>query len=142
MPYIASTLSTDVQYTGYAPRDDVGGGANVPEMKVVIQGGAGVASRHSALIDGILTPEGKITSVSDEQLDFLRSNAVFQLHEKNGYIKILKNKAAPAKVAKDMSSRDESAPFTEDDYKEGGRARKGASSEITAPKLNDSKGKK
>ncbi len=118
MHHIASTLAADVCYNDYAPG---GRGPNVRKGGVLIKGGAGVASRKHALAEGSTTPPAVLTPVTDDELDFLKKDEVFQTHLKNGYVKILNSKGSPERIAKDMPS-DKSAPLTDVDFKAGGRA--------------------
>ena len=76
--FIFCTLASDVAYTNHAQ-----GGGDMPiELPpVVIKGGAGVAN------DRIVTPRGVATEVTEEQVEYLRQNEIFKLHEKNGFIK-------------------------------------------------------
>lgn len=117
MPYIVSKLAADVCYNDYTPQN----GVNVRTGGVLIKGGAGVANRKHALADGVLTPDGVLTAVNDDQLSFLMKDEVFKTHLKNGHVKVLEKKPEPNKVAKDMES-DGSAPLTEADMKPGGRS--------------------
>ena len=100
--FIFSTLASDVAYTNYAQ-----GGADMPVdlPPVLIKGGAGVAN------DRLITPRGVATEVTEAQCEYLRQNAVFQLHEKNGYILVSESYADPDTVAADMTGRDNSAPI-------------------------------
>lgn len=104
--YIYSTLASDNAYTNYE-----NGGADLPVAlpAVLIHGGAGVAN------DRFVTPRGVVTEVTGEQLDYLRRNPVFLMHEKNGYILVDSNRADPDQVAADMTGRDVSAPLVPQD---------------------------
>lgn len=113
MPHIVSTLSANTAYTQYAGD---GNGANRPVRSVTVKGGANVANKRFALTDGILTPDGVATQVSDDDLEFLESNEVFKKHLQGGYVKVLKSKPDASKVAKDMTSRDQSAPLTPNSF--------------------------
>lgn len=103
---IFSTLSNDQSYTFYKKE---GGSTNV-ERSIFIAGKANVANKH------LITPSGMATSVSDEDYADLQNNEVFNLHVKNGFLSVSKVKADPEKVAKGMTSKDESAPKTEKDF--------------------------
>lgn len=100
--YVYSTLAADVAYTNHAQ-----GGADMPIdlPPVLIKGGAGVAN------DRFITPRGVVTEITEEQGEYLRSNAVFQLHEKNGYVEISGSYVDPEKAVADMTGRDNSAPI-------------------------------
>lgn len=101
--YIFSTLSSDMAYTNYE-----GGGADMPiELPPVhIKGGANVADGR------IDTPQGVMTKVTEQQLEYLRANPVFRMHEKNGFIVVSQEAAPIEKVVGDMEGRDNSAPVT------------------------------
>jgi len=104
--YVFSTLASDVAYTNHAQ-----GGADMPIdlPSVLVKGGAGVAN------DRIITPRGVATTVTEEQVEYLRANQVFQLHEKNGFVMVSDTYADPDIVAADMTGRDNSAPFVPQD---------------------------
>lgn len=110
MPYIYSTLTASVEYTGYSQ-----GPGNIPirERGVLIKGGAGLADDH------LYTPKGVATQVTDEELAFLETNSVFQLHKKGGFIVVEKSKKEKEadKIAAGMS-KDPSSPKTLDDFKD------------------------
>lgn len=119
MPQVASTLTSDVKYTLWKSNP---GGVNVSLGHVLIQGGHGVAHRRAN--GGLDTPQGVITSVTADQLELLRKDDVFQLHMKNGFIRIIESerKVEPEKAAKDLEAKEPSAPLDDADFKEGGRA--------------------
>lgn len=104
--FIFSTLSSDIAYTNHEQ-----GGADLPIdlPPVVIKGGAGVAN------DRLITPRGVVTEITEGQLEYLRQNPVFQLHEKNGFVRVSKSNGNPDDVAADMTGRDESAPVVPQD---------------------------
>lgn len=106
MIYIYSTLSADVAYTPYAQ----GGGDMPVELPgILIKGGAGIAN------DRFVTPRGVATQVTDEQLEQLRANEVFKMHEKNGFVQVSQSKVDPDVAAADMTGRDQSAPIVPQD---------------------------
>ena len=104
--FVFSTLASDVAYTNHAQ-----GGADLPIdlPPVLIKGGAGVAN------DRIITPRGVATEVTEEHVEYLRANQVFQLHEKNGFVMVSESYADPDTVAADMTGRDNSAPLVPQD---------------------------
>lgn len=109
--YIYSTLAAAVNYQTYAT-----GGGDVPvaTREIVIQGGANIPDKY------MRTPDGSVvTPVSEEELEALRANPVFALHEKNGFIKVSEKLHDTEKVAADMTSRDESAPLVDSDFDAG-----------------------
>ena len=102
MPFIASRLTCGQTYTGYQSSND---GVNTPTYAIHVNGGNGLVNR------ALITLEGAITEVTNEQLELLKSNPMFQGHMKNGFIKITDQQDA-AKAVSDLESRDESAPMT------------------------------
>lgn len=104
--FIFSTLASDVAYTNH-----VQGGGDIPiELPpVVVKGGAGVAN------DRLVTPRGIATQVTEEQLEYLRQNKIFQLHEENGFVMVARNHTDPDVAAADMTGRDNSAPVVPQD---------------------------
>lgn len=80
--------------------------------EVHVKGGAGVMGEH------LQTPKGVPTLVTAEQVEMLKKNEVFQLHEKNGYVTISDEKDVEKAIA-DMQQRDVSAPLVDEDFKEG-----------------------
>lgn len=104
--FIFSTLASDVAYTNHAQ-----GGGDMPiELPpVTIKGGAGVAN------DRLVTPRGVATEVTEEQVEYLRQNEIFKLHEKNGFVMVSEAFADPDTVAADMTGRDNSAPIVPQD---------------------------
>lgn len=107
--FIFSTLASDVAYTNHAQ-----GGADLPiELPpVLVKGGAGVMN------DRIVTPRGVATEVTEEQVEYLRANPVFLLHEKNGFVMVSDTYGDPDSVAADMTGRDNSAPVVPQDLKD------------------------
>jgi rRNA maturation endonuclease Nob1 len=119
-------MTSDVKYTRWTSNP---GGINTKKeiisgkAEILIRGGHGVA--HRQVNGGLVTPQGVVTEVSDEELAFLKKDETFATHLKHGFVKVLTPvaaKAAPEKVAKDMTAADASAPLTDKDFKKGGRA--------------------
>lgn len=106
MPYIYSTLTCDNAYTNHSQ-----GGADMPIAlpPVLIKGGTGVAN------DRLITPRGVRTEVTDAELEYLRKNPVFLMHQKNGFVYVSDEKADAEIVAADMEGRDGSAPVVPQD---------------------------
>lgn len=105
--YVYSTLTADNNYTVYEK-----GGADLPVEagSVLIRGGSNVADRR------LHTPRGVVTKISAEQLKALRSNEVFKLHERNGYVTISDKKEDPEVVAADLTTRSPDAPLVDEDF--------------------------
>lgn len=133
MPHVISTLATGQTYVDYTPAGNV----NVAIKSVSIKGGHGVANKSNLLEGHVLTPNGVVTEVSDDELSFLKSNAFFMDHVKKGFVTIVERAAKPKadKIAADMNQDDLSAPLQDKDFKEGGRAAK-----MNNPKMNKVQG--
>lgn len=113
--YIYSTLTSDNLYATYQKQEVVNGkvvNAPIIEHLVLIKGGSNVAPAGFRRQE---TPIGVVTEVSDEDLERLEANEVFQTHKRNGYIIVDKKKVNPEVRAADMKTRDESAPLTDAD---------------------------
>lgn len=110
--YVYSTLSANVDYTGYKQ-----GGGDLPIVDgyVRIGGHANVANKHFD------TPRGVVTGISSDELDFLKSHPVFQLHEKNGFVVVEKSNEDIEKVVADMEGREPSAPLVPEDFEAEGK---------------------
>lgn len=108
--YVASTLATSVQYTGYAPASEKD--ANLPRQQyaITIAGGAGVANKK------LVTPRGVITAIDEDQLKLLTSNPVFVRHAQRGFINPVEGDVDGDEVAADMTGRDNSAPLVQEDF--------------------------
>ena len=90
--YIYSTLSASVAYEADGGRE------------ILISGGANVPSKH------FVTPQGVVTTVTEEDLAQLKKNRVFELHSKNGFIKWHGKKLEVEAVIAEMQGADDSAP--------------------------------
>lgn len=108
--YIYSTLAAPMDYTVYDA-----GGADIPVVSgaIRIEGGANIPDKY------MRTPEGAVvTGVTSAQLEALKTIPLFQLHEKNGYIKVSDKDVDTEVAASDMEGRDKSAPLVDADFKE------------------------
>lgn len=109
--FILSTLTADQLYTSW-----VKGGADLPiaERRVFVAGGANVANRK------LVTPQGVVTKVSEDDLAVLEANEVFQLHKANGFITVSKSKPSdPDAAAASQEQRDAAAPLVAGDFADG-----------------------
>jgi hypothetical protein len=104
MNYVFSTLSTPMYYTKH---ENGTSGEPVEICRIFINGGANIADRRT-----LITPRGVVTEVSDQDLEVLKANKVFQMHMLNKFITIERHKEDANKVAKDMEPEDKSAPLT------------------------------
>ena len=113
MYYVYSTLSAPVVYTFYQKKDD---NNNYQPLSVVknikIRGGANITDKR------LVTPLGIVTVLGDDDYVILQEHNVFKLHVKEGYVKVIKSKLDPDKVAGDMETRDISAPLVPEDSNE------------------------
>lgn len=112
--YVASTLSNSVDYTLYEVSKNVGEMPR-PRASVLVEGGANVANKK------IVTPQGVITRISDEEAGLLEQNEVFKLHKANGYVQILDSAPKNADdAAADMTGREPAAPLVDADFEAAG----------------------
>lgn len=111
--YVYSTLSSSMNYQNY---EKGGGDLAIPGQSVVIQGGANIPDKYMRAPDGAV-----ITPVTEEELALLQANNVFQLHVKNGFIKVSDKKQSGEVAASDMETRDQSAPLVDADFEAAGQ---------------------
>lgn len=112
--YVYSTLSAGVDYTTYVRNDPKS--PTVVEQVISVAGGANVVGKGP----GLHTPRGVATKVTDEELEALQANTVFQMHVKNGFVTVSDKKADPENVATDLETRDNSAPLVDADFEADG----------------------
>lgn len=117
MPYVASTMTSDVNYNLYSVKPN---GPHVNLRSILVKGQAGVAQKERS--GRLWTPEGTMNFVSDEDLEHLKKDGTFQTHLKNGAVKIIGAKTTIEKAAKDMSKDKAAGPLTPKDFEKGGRA--------------------
>lgn len=109
MPYVTSKMGAGVIYAIYGK---TAGGLPYIQKEIVVNGGSGVMNKN------LITPNGVVTSVSDEEAEMLKSNPLFKLHEANGYVKI--HRTAKTKT-NDLKEKDNSAQKTAEDYQKKGK---------------------
>jgi len=109
--YVYSTATNGIIYTKMTENNQ--GPAKIIR-KVEIKGGHGVAT-----VKNLHTPRGIVTSVTDDEMDFLLANESFKNHVERGFMSYDKKEVAPEKKAKDMTQKDGSAPLTPADFVEG-----------------------
>lgn len=109
MIYVYSTLTCANKYNLY---DTPVGGIATLKKSITIEGGHGVATKQ------LVTPQGAVTAITEEDLELLEKNPVFQTHKTNGFIRYTRIETKPEKVAKDMEEKDASAPKTPEDFAE------------------------
>lgn len=110
---VFSTLTCDNKYASHKPTDN---GMVVEEATVLVKGGAGVMN------DRIITPRGVATLVTEADVEILKRNPVFKMHEANGFVAIEEVARPPSEddvenAAAAMASRDGSAPMVDADFK-------------------------
>lgn len=111
--YVYSTLTAGVDYATYKQLGDEKAPVVVEEV-ISIAGGTNVADKN------LITPRGVATKVTPEQVEQLRQNQVFRLHEANGFVTISNKREDPENVAADLTTRDESAPLVDADFEAEG----------------------
>ncbi len=113
MPYVLSKLSNSQVYTKYA-EGQTDTNLNVVVAEVKIDGGADVINKQ------LVTPQGVVTKVSDNELEILKSNKDFQRHLENGLVKYY-NTAPKIEKEADKMEKDKSKQLTAEDYKKAGK---------------------
>lgn len=111
--YVYSTLTADQVYNSWTG-DGSEKGAALPtiEHSVLIKGGSNVVDRKT-----LVTPTGAIvTKITQKDLDALNENAVFKLHQANGFIVVKEHAEDGEAAASDMDTRDQSAPLVPEDF--------------------------
>ncbi len=127
MYYVYSTATCSGTYCLYGPPKKSEGHA-VAKKKVIIKGGHKVATPYRAHNNiAVHTPMGVVTSVSDEDMQFLLQNKSFQRHVAAGFLSYDKKNVAPEVKIKNMAPEDGSSPLTPADYDVG------ANSTVEAP---------
>lgn len=101
---VYSTLASSQVYGPYTQ-----GGGDLPrrEVSVLIKGGSGVSNKH------FLTPQGVVTTITQEELALCRQDLVFRNQEAAGYLLVDESGKAtdPDHVATDMNPDDPSRPL-------------------------------
>jgi hypothetical protein len=109
--HVFSTLSANTEYADYITQP----GVNTVQKKVLVRGGAGVASQGNG--PNIYTPQGVRTEVSDEDAEFLSNHGIFKLHQDGGHVKIESKALDADKVAQKMDTDTGGQPKTPADVK-------------------------
>lgn len=84
----------------------------LPQVRrsVRIEGGANCPNKF------MVTPNGVLTRVSDDDLAFLMSNAKFQEVMKAGFMSVIADDRDMEKAVRDMAKKDGCAPKVESDF--------------------------
>lgn len=106
--FVYSTLASGVDYHIYGKAAE--GMPAHRERTITINGGAGIANKN------LITPQGVVTEVTEEELSALENHSLFLLHKKNGHMTVQRVKADVEKVVADMNTQDPSKPMTPADY--------------------------
>ena len=110
--YIASKMAANVNYAIYTKGQN---GINVVKQVITINGGADVMDKKT-----LITPEGVVTVLSDEDFSKLQSNPIFVSHMERGVLKVCSNERNAENVSKELT-KDTSAQLTPKDYKKQGK---------------------
>lgn len=110
--YIASKMAANVNYAIYTKGQN---GINVVKQVITINGGADVMDKKT-----LITPEGVVTVLSDEDFSKLQNNPIFVRHMKRGVLKVCSNERNAENVSKELT-KDTSAQLTPKDYKKQGK---------------------
>jgi len=110
--YIMSKMTANVNYAVYTK-----GARGINEVKQIIsvRGGADVVDKKT-----LVTPEGVLTVVSDEDYAKLQDNPIFKRHLERGVLKISTNESNAEKSSAELT-KDKSAQLTPKDYKKQGK---------------------
>lgn len=112
MKMILSTL-TEPQSVAITKKAD--NGALVIVKRIHINGGANKIDRRT-----LVTPQGVVTELTDEDFELLKQTDFYQRMEKRGHIRPVETKEAAEEPAKaGMAAKDNSAQKTGEDYGEG-----------------------
>lgn len=105
MNYVQSTASQDMTYPIYTE-----GKQNQATIikKIIVYGTANVANPTS-----LLTPQGMVTELSDEDVALLKKSAAFQRHVEKGFMKLCDKSQLDVS---DMEKKDGSAQIQDKDY--------------------------
>lgn len=109
MAYLHSTLANNQKYW------DGGYNQDGSKRSIFVAGKAGIPNQHMLILPAA------ITEVSDEELELLKRNHVFDLHVKNGFITIEGKKVEAEKVASSMNKSDKSKPKTKEEFEAEGK---------------------
>lgn len=109
--YIVSHESASVEFPRWV-RTKTGIDAN---SSVIIKGGAGVIDKKT-----METPKGVITEVTKEELDFLKTQSLFNEKVEQGSYEIVESEKK-AKESSKKGKKDKGAQLTAKDFEEAGQ---------------------
>lgn len=121
--YIVSYESASVEFPRWVKTAN---GVNA-NGSIVVKGGAYVLNKKT-----MHTPTGIITEVSKEELDFLKTQALFNEKVKNGSYEIVEGEKKAKEKAKVRKPKDQGAQLTAQDFNDAGLTppKVGASEEV------------
>ena len=111
--YVFSTLTANQKYPIWAKVP----GRDLPVQKsyVLIRGGANLPSKT------LVTPQGVMTPIIDEQYEQLKQSSGFKKHLANGFLSVEDKPYDIDKVVSDLEEKDTSAPMTAKDFENAGQ---------------------
>lgn len=98
--FVASTLTSSQNYVTYEKGNIV--------SEIVIHGG------NSMVGHALVTIEGIITKITEQEREALSRHPVFKVHLKNGFVKFT-DQGDASKATSDLESRDAASPLTQQD---------------------------
>lgn len=111
MPFILSTLSSDVKYTVWKSFDKDTKQPPQQLKSILVKGGANVINK------ALVTPKGVVTEVSEDEFKSLEKVPSFKRHQERGYISVEnKDPKKPDEAAKGLN-KDKSAQLTDKEVK-------------------------
>ncbi len=110
--YVTSKMAASVNYTIYTKAAQ---GLNKVQQVITIRGGADVADKMT-----LVTPEGIVTALSDDEFGKLQDSPIFRRHVERGMIKVSVNERNAEKSSAELT-KDTSAQLTPKDYKKQGK---------------------
>ena len=110
MAYVTSRMAGGVDYAFYKKGAN---GINLVTETITINGGADVIDKRT-----LITPDGVVTSVTDEQLKKLKTHPLFNIHLQNGGLTIKDTEKSANKAGEELE-KDKSSQITPEDYEKG-----------------------
>lgn len=111
MAYIVSHEAQSTEYPKYV-KTKTGVDAN---SAILIKGGCGVINKKT-----LHTPRGVITEVSKEDLEFLKTQYLFNFKVEKGFYEIVESEKKAKEKAKEKKQKDKGSQLTAKDFEEAG----------------------
>jgi hypothetical protein len=119
--HVYSTLPTSTTYNTYVTNGGEKDKIHSVVGRITIHGRSGVPDRF------LRTPQGTVTPITDAERDVLEKDGHFQIHQRNGFVKIVKIGAVSDKqrknVINDMSKDAAGKPLTKETLNKGTNAK-------------------